>query len=153
MQANKMSRIKSSVPGRIRLRNNSLRDPGKLNELQNKLSKISVICSIQSNIRTGSLLLHFDRKTSLANIEVDIDSVVEQIIGKVPKPTMLLSKRNLNRYNKMAMLGNLGTSLLALGIKRRKPRLRWHTLTGYLFIANLGAHLFFYRKALRRTFR
>ena len=149
-----MSRIISSVPGRIRLRDKILRDPTKLNELKKELSQIAVITSSQGNVRTGSLLLYFDRNSiALSTMEANIDSTVEQIIGKAPKPRGLLSKKNFTRYNKMAMLGSLGTSLIALRIKRRKSRIRWHQLTGYLFIVNLGAHLFFYRKALRRTFR
>ena len=149
-----MSRIISSVPGRIRLRDKILRDPTKLNELKKELSQLAVFTSSQGNVRTGSLLLHFDRNSiELSTIETNIDSTVEQIIGKAPKPQVLLSKKNFTRYNKMAMLGSLGASLIALGIERRKSRIRWHQLTGYLFIANLGAHLFFYRKALRRTFR
>ena len=149
-----MSRIISSVPGRIRLRDKILRDPTKLNELKKELSQLAVFTSSQGNVRTGSLLLHFDRNSiELSTIETNIDSTVEQIIGKAPKPQVLLSKKNFTRYNKMAMLGSLGASLIALRIERRKSRIRWHQLTGYLFIANLGAHLFFYRKALRRTFR
>ncbi|OQK17461.1 hypothetical protein AU255_06165 [Methyloprofundus sedimenti] len=149
-----MSRIISSVPGRIRLRDKILRDPIKLNELKKALSQIAVITSLQGNARTGSLLLYFDRNSiALSTMEANIDSTVEQIIGQAPKPQFLLSKKNFTRYNKMAMLASLGASLIALRIERRKSRIRWHQLTGYLFIANLGVHLFFYRRALRRTFR
>ena len=149
-----MSRIVSSMPGRIRLRDKRLRDQEKLNELTKELSQIAVITSLKSNVRTGSLLLRFDRNAiGLSTIEANIDSTVDQIIGKAPKTQSLLSKKNLVRYNKMAMLGSFGASLIALGIKGRKRRVRWHKLTGYLFVANLGTHLFFYRKALLRTFR
>jgi len=142
------------VPGRIRLRDKSLRDLTKLNELKKELSKIAVITSLQGNVRTGSLLLHFERNSiALSTIETNIDSIVEQIIGKARKQQGILSKKNLNRYNKMAMLGSLGASLIVLRMERRGARIRWHKLTGYLFIANLGVHLFFYRKALLRTFR
>lgn len=152
MKARKVSRIVSSIPGRIRLRDKRLRDQAKLNELTKELSQIAVITSLQGNPRTGSLLLRFDRNAIvLSTIEANIDSTVDQIIGKAPQP--LLSKKNFNRYNKMAMLGSLGASLIALSMTGRKRRIRWHKLTGYLFIANLGTHLFFYRKALRRTFR
>jgi len=154
MKARKMSRIVSSMPGRIRLRDKKLRDQEKLNELTKELSKIAVITSLQGNVRTGSLLLRFDRNAIVfSTIEANIDSTVDQIIGKAPKPQPLLSKKNLNRYNKMAMLGSLGASLITLSMTNRKRRVRWHKLTGYLFIAHLGTHLFFYRKALRRTFR
>lgn len=154
MQAKKMSIIISSIPGRIRLRDKILRDPTKLNELKQKLFQIAAITSSQGNARTGSLLLYFDQNViALSAMEANIDSIVDQIINNAPKPEVLLSKKNFTRYNKMVMLVSLGASLVALRLERRKTRIRWHQLTGYLFIANLGAHLFFYRKALRRTFR
>ncbi|TXK92956.1 hypothetical protein BMR02_15985 [Methylococcaceae bacterium HT1] len=84
--------------------------------------------------------MHFDRNAIvLSTIEANIDSTVDQIIGKAPKPQLLLSKKNLNRYNKMAMLRSLEASLITLSMTNRKRRVRWHKLTGYLFIAHLGS--------------
>jgi len=149
-----MSRIVSSLPGRIRVRDKGLRDQAKLNELKNVLSQLSGVTSLHDNRRTGSLLLYFDRKAiELSVMEEKIESIIEKILGKAQKPQRLLSKKNVNRYNKIIMLGSLGTSLIALKLARRRPRIRWHKLTGYVFVANLGVHLYIYRKSLLRLFR
>ena len=149
-----MSRIVSSVPGRIRVRDKALRDQTKLDQLKKELSKIDAITALQDNVRTGSVLLRFDRKAiELSVIEVNIDSIVDKVIGKASKQQRMLSKKNINRYNKIIMLGSLGASLIALRMARRKPRIRWHRLTGYIFVANLGVHLYIYRKSLLRLFR
>ena len=149
-----MSRIVSSIPGRIRLRDKRLRDQDKLNELKNKLLQIAAVTGLKDDVRTGSILLYFDRNAlELSTIEANIDAAVDQIVGKAPKSESLLSKKNLNRYNKLLMLASLGASLALLKLRKKRLRRRWHALTGYLFLVNLGAHLFIYRKALRRIFR
>ena len=149
-----MSRIVSSVPGRIRVRDKALRDQTKLDQLKKELSKIDAITALQDNVRTGSVLLRFDRKAvELSAIEADIDAVVNKVVGKPLRRQSPLSKKNINRYNKIIMLGSLGASLIALRMARRKPRIRWHRLTGYIFVANLGVHLYIYRKSLLRLFR
>lgn len=149
-----MSRIVSSIPGRIRVRDKALRDQTKLDQLKKELSKIAAITALQDNVRTGSVLLRFDRNgVELSAIEADIDAVVNKVVGKPLRRQSLLSKKNINRYNKIIMLGSLGASLIALRIARRKSRIRWHRLTGYIFVANLGVHLYIYRKSLLRLFR
>lgn len=149
-----MSRIVSSVPGRIRIRDKGLRDQEKINAVKQELSNIAVITALQDNVRTGSILVRFDRRAiELSVIEENIDALLDKVIGKASRPQRLLTKKNINRYNKIIMLGSLGSSLLALRMARRKPRIRWHRLTGYLFLANLGVHFYIYRKSLVRLFR
>ena len=149
-----MSSIISSIPGRLRIRDKSLRDPEKLNKLKQELLKIAVITEVQDNVRTGSVLIRFDRNAiELSAMEANIDSAVDKVMGKSPTPQMLLSKKNINRYNKIVMLTSLGASLLALTTARRKRRIRWHKFTAYLFLASLGVHLSIYRKSLFRLFR
>lgn len=72
-------------------------------------------------------------------MERKIISAVDQIIGKPARPEPLLTKKNINRYNKTAMLVSLGFSLALLAKRHRRWR-RLHALTGYVFIANLGVH-------------
>jgi Heavy metal associated domain 2 len=149
-----MSRIVSSIPGRIRIRDNKLRDQTILDRLKTELLNISVITTLESNRRTGSLLVRFSKNSvAMPSIEAQIDSAVDRVIGNPAASQRLLSKKNLNRYNKIAMLLLLGTSLFTLNLAGRKRRIRWHRLTGYLFLANLGVHLFTYRKSLSRLFR
>lgn len=148
-----MNRIVSSLPGRIRIRDKNLRDQVRLNELKNVLLKIAAITQLQDNVRTGSVLVRFDPSAiEMATLEANILSAVDKVIGKPSKTPALLSRKSINRYNKLVMLASLGTSLTFAVARRRRWR-RLHALTGYLFIANLGVHLFIYRKALRRLFR
>ena len=149
-----MTRIVSAVPGRIRVRDKSLRDQERLKELKKELAKIAVITELQDNVRTGSVLVRFKRAAvELSVIEASIDAAVDKVIGKSSKPQRLLSKKNINRYNKLVMLASLGVSLFALTMAGRKRRIRWHKLTGYIFVANLGVHLYIYRKSVLRLFR
>lgn len=114
---------------------------------------MTVIRELQDNPRTGSILLHYDRNAIDGSaMETAIASVAEKIIGSSACPTALLSKKQINRYNKLIMLGSLGTSL-GVAITRQKNWRRWHIWTGYLFAANLGVHLYIYRKSLLRLFR
>ena len=149
-----MSRIVSSIPGRIRLRDKKLRNQAMLDRLKAELLKIAAITALEGNSRTGSLIVRFDKNSvEMTCIKAQIESAVDDVIGKPAAHQQLLSKKNLNRYNKIAMLLLLGTSLSSLSLAGRKRRIRWHRLTGYLFIANLGVHLFTYRKSLFRLFR
>ena len=152
-----MSRIVSSIPGRIRVRDNKLRNQTTLDRIKTELlniAAIAAITSLEGDNRTGSLLVRFNKNVvPMSCIEAQIESTVDRVIGKSSAQQRLLSKKNLNRYNKMAMLLFLGTSLSTLTLAGRKRRIRWHRLTGYLFVANLGVHLFIYRKSLFRLFR
>jgi hypothetical protein len=150
-----MSRIVSSIPGRIRVRDNKLRNQTTLDRLKTELSNITAIPTLEGNNRTGSSLLVWFNKNvvTMSCIEAQVESAVDRVIGKSSSQQRLLSKKNLNRYNKMAMLLFLGTSLYTLTLAGRKRRIRWHRLTGYLFVANPGVHLFTYRKSLFRLFR
>ena len=149
-----MTKIVSSIPGRIRVRDKKLRDQDRLDQLKNELSSIAAITELQEDVRTGSLLIRFDRNAiELVDIESSIDSAVNTVIGMLPKPYTPLSKKNFNRANKLIMLSSFGTSIAALAIPRRSFRRFWHQSTGWLFLANLGAHLYIYRKSVKRLFR
>ena len=144
-----MNRIVSSLPGRIRIRDKRLRDQTRLNSLKKELEKITAISELQSNARTGSVLINFDPDViEITDLETKIDAAVDKILAE-PLTPPLLTKKNINRYNKIAMMGSL-TASLAFAVARQKRWRHWHRLTGYLFVANLGLHLYLYRKSLFR---
>lgn len=148
-----MNSIVSSSAGRIRIRDKGLRSAEKLHELEQALSQINAISQMRADARTGSLLLYFDpRAIEHSAMEAHIQAAVGNLIGKPATPESLLTKKNINRYNKLAMLASLGSSLAFTAVHRRRWR-RWHALTGYVFVANLGVHLYIYRKSLLRLFR
>ncbi len=142
-----MNRIVSSLPGRIRIRDKRLRDQARLNELKKELLKIAAITELKSDARTGSVVVNFDSNLiEIAALEAKLDLAVDKVLAE---PVQLLTKKQLNRYNKIAMVGSLAASL-AFGVARQKRFRRWHALTGYFFVANLGVHLYLYRKTLFR---
>ncbi len=131
-----------------------MRNQTTLDRLKTELLNIAAITTLEGDNRTGSLLVWFNKNVgTMSDMEAQIESAVDRVIGKSSAQQRLLSKKNLNRYNKMAMLLFLGTSLYTLTLAGRKRRIRWHRLTGYFFVANLGVHFFIYRKSLFRLFR
>lgn len=144
-----MNRIVSSMPGRIRVRDKRLRDQSRLNELKKALLKIPAITELHGDARTGSIVVNFEPSAiEIATLETKIDSAVDKVLAE-PLTPPLLTKKRVNRYNKIVMMGSLAASL-AFAVARRKRWRRLHALTGYLFVANLGVHLYLYRKSLFR---
>lgn len=143
-----MSRIVSSLPGRVRVRDKRLRHKSRLAELKTELSKIAAITALRDDIRTGSIVVNFDADAiDIADLETLLDSAVDQVLTEPMAPP--ITKKQLNRYNKIAMMGSLAASL-ALTAARRKRWRRWHALTGYLFVASVAVHMVIYRKTLFR---
>ncbi len=144
-----MNRIVSSLPGRIRVRDKRLRDQKRLTELKNELAKIAAITALQENVRTGSIVVNFDPEAiDITALETVLDSAVDHVLSE-PLTLPPISKKQLNRYNKVAMMGSLAASL-ALTVARKKHWRRWHALTGYLFVASVAVHMVIYRKTLFR---
>ena len=144
-----MSRIVSSLPGRIRVRDKRLRDQERLTELKKELSKITAITALQDDVRTGSIVVNFDPSAiEIAVLETRLDSAVDQVlVERLTLPP--ITKKQLNRYNKIAMMGSLAASLALTTVRRKRWR-RWHALTGYLFVASVAVHMIIYRKTLFR---
>lgn len=137
-----MSRIASSIPGRIRVRDPKLRVPERLLRLRDALAQGMGILSVETNALTGSLLLHYDAAATAPEImESFVDAAVDAELAS-PRPDT--TQTRLNRYAKHGMLASLAVSLAfaAAGNKR------WHALSGGLFLAGLGVHLAHHRQRL-----
>jgi len=142
-----MSRIVSSIPGRIRIRDKRLRDPARLHQLEAGLRKIDVITGLQGNVGAGSVVLTFhshgvDAESLEAEVEAAVDAALDAQFSH-PKRSL---KQRVNRYAKVGMMGSLATSL-ALAAAGQK---RGHAVAGGLFVACLGVHLATHRKSLLR---
>jgi hypothetical protein len=131
------------------VRDKRLRDQERLAELKKELSKITAITALQDDVRTGSIVVNFDPSAiEIAVLETRLDSAVDQVlVERLTLPP--ITKKQLNRYNKIAMMGSLAASL-ALTTARQKRWRRWHALTGYLFVASVAVHMIIYRKTLFR---
>lgn len=137
-----MSRIASSIPGRIRVRDPKLRVPERLERLRSALAAGDGVTSTEINPVAGSLLLYYDAAATAPEImESFVDAAVDAELAS-PRPDT--AQTRLNRYAKHGMLASLAVSLAfaAAGNKR------WHALSGGLFLAALGVHLAHHRQRL-----
>ncbi|EIC30070.1 hypothetical protein Metal_2334 [Methylomicrobium album BG8] len=142
-----MSRIVSSLPGRIRVRDNRLRHQARLDILEVELGKIAGITELQANARAGSVVVNFDPgQVDMAFLESQVDAVVDKALDAPLAKSKRPMKMRVNRYAKVGMLGSLATSL-ALAATGQK---RGHAVAGGLFVACLGVHLTTHRKSLLR---
>jgi hypothetical protein len=145
-----MSRIVSSLPGRIRVRDKALRNQTRLEKLEAELRRMEGFTSLQTNLGAGSVVLHFDAaRTDAATLETAVEAAVDAALAaplakSQAGPSSL--KRQANRYAKAGMLGSLTTSLALAAVGRK----RWHAVTGGVFVACLGVHLGVYRRSLLR---
>jgi hypothetical protein len=111
--------------------------------------KIAGITELKSDARTGSVVVNFNASViEIAALETKLDLAVDKVLAE-PLISQLLTKKRINRYNKIAMVGSLAASLAFTAAHQKRWR-RSHVLTGYLFVANLGVHLYLYHKSLFR---
>ncbi|TXH92202.1 HMA2 domain-containing protein [Thauera aminoaromatica] len=142
-----LTRIASSSPGRIRIRDLALRNRSRMEAVEQALQAIKGIHGVTTNAAAGSVVLHYD-PTSIAPIELEhrIDAIVDAALAAPGKPGRHTLRRHANRAAKLGMLGSLSASL-ALAAAGNK---RWHAVTGGVFLACLGVHVGLHRKAVFR---
>lgn len=139
-------RVVSATPGRIRIHDRALRNPGRLADLEAALGEHEGILETSANPRAGSLVLHFDpRRLAVEKLEILVDATLDRLLA-TSAPTGTSRRRKVNRLAKIGMLGSLATSfaLLATGQKRG------HAIAGALFVAGLGVHLGMHRHGIFR---
>lgn len=142
-----LTRIASSSPGRIRIRDLALRNRNRIESVQQALEGIDGIHDVAANVAAGSVVLHYDPGTiAPAELERRIDAIIDTALAAPGKPGRHTIRRQVNRAAKIGMLGSLGASL-ALAAAGSK---RWHAVTGGVFVACLGVHIGLHRKALLR---
>jgi hypothetical protein len=154
-----MSLVASSLPGRLRLRDRSLREPALLERTRKSIAGWKDVQAVEANPRAGSLLVRYDAdRLPQASVEARARAAMERMTGKgtarvgvggtaaqARQKSGTLRVR-ANRWAKRGMLASLGVSL-ALALAGSK---RWHALTGVLFLHALGVHLWVHRRHLLR---
>ena len=143
--------IVSSIPGRLRLRDRTLRDARRLETLRADLSAMDDVESVESNPRTGSLLVHYNAEGIAQGV---FEARVRLAMGNpcvATKPAPKVgaggtARVKANRWAKRGMLASLTVSLL-LAVAGAK---RWHAITGMLFLHALVVHLWVHRRHLFR---
>ena len=139
-------RVVSVTPGRIRIRDRTLRNPGRLASLEAALAQREGILETSANPRAGSLVLHFDqRRIAVEELETLVDATLDRLLAE-PAPTGKSRPRQINRLAKIGMLGSLATSLALLATGQK----RGHAIAGALFVAGLGVHLGTHRHGIFR---
>lgn len=147
-----MIRIVSSLPGRLRLRGDALRDPAALRRLSDDVARWRHVAAVEANPRTGSLLVHYDAaRLKPETFEARIAAAFAAPASAAPHPARAAAhggtpRVRANRYAKRAMLISLAVSLLLAGAGRK----RWHALAGGLFVASLAVHLWVHRRHVFR---
>lgn len=139
-------RIVSALPGRIRLRDRGLRNGARLKALEARVGAWPGVLRLEANVRTGSLLVGFDPQLiGMDELEARLEAAADRVMA-APRPTGPGSRRVVNRYAKLGMLGSLAASLglLVAGLKRG------HGVAGALFLVGLSVHLGVHRKSLLR---
>lgn len=141
--------IVSSIPGRLRLRDRTLRDAQRLETLRAGLSTMDDVESVESNVRTGSLLIRYDAEAiGQGAFEARVRLMTgNPCVATKPAPKVGAggtARVRVNRWAKRGMLASLGVSLLLAVAGTR----RWHAITGMLFLHALGAHLWVHRRHL-----
>lgn len=142
-----MSRIVSSLPGRIRLRDPALRLPDHLDRLCLALEAMDGVLAVEGNVKAGSVVFRYDAAgQEVEELEAAVEAALELELAR-PRPAHRPSTRvRVNRYAKRGMLVTLGASL-ALAAAGNK---RWHIVTGGAFVACLLVHLAVHRRHLVR---
>ena len=142
-----MSRVASSIPGRIRVRDTALRQPDRLARLHAMLQAVDGVHDVESKPATGSVIVHYNAahfapEAMETLVEQHVDAELARPRSKFPPSTRM----RINRAAKAGMLGSLAVSL-ALAATGNK---RWHAASGLVFVACLGVHLTVHRRHLLR---
>lgn len=141
-----MTRIASSSPGRLRVKDPALRGRDCLSRVHKELAPLEGVRELRPNLVAGSIVVFFDHgEVSPAKLEQRIEQALDAALAAPRKARRSIHNR-VNRAAKIGMLGSLGASL-ALAATGNK---RWHAVTGGVFVACLGVHLGLHRKALLR---
>ncbi|HAY10275.1 MAG TPA: hypothetical protein DCY18_10130, partial [Thauera sp.] len=121
------TRIASSSPGRLRIRDLALRDRDRIAQFEAQLHQIDGIREIEANASAGSVVIRYDGdRIEAVELERRVDALVDAVLAAPRSPGRRSLRRHANRIAKVGMLGSLGASL-ALAATGNK---RWHALSG-----------------------
>lgn len=146
--------IASSIPGRLRLRHTSLRNPHRLAQLAAEIGAWPPVQSVVPNAKAGSLRVLYDAaalqetdcigrcETALQKLLPDETS--QKPVRSRPGKAGRSNQFNPNRLAKHGMLASLALSMLLAATGAKK----WHALTGVFFLHALGVHLWTYRNQI-----
>ncbi|MDR0635399.1 MAG: hypothetical protein LBF91_10540 [Azoarcus sp.] len=143
-----MSLIVSSIPGRIRIRHKALADASHSGRVRAACLALDGVARVDANIAAASLTVYYDAAAiSAGTMENAIDGIAAGGPGAARGKRRRGERHReaaLNRYAKYGMLSGLAAALV---LANRRTR-RAHALSGWLFVACLGAHLYYHRNRI-----
>lgn len=132
--------IASFIEGRVRLRADALKDPEKLQMVENAVKSYDGVLSTRANPRTGSLLVEYDPRV----IPTETLQVAAEALGKElnEQPAELKSGRASLRLmdpktEMLLLTGSMGFTLLG-GVLSKQV----HVAAGVLFALLCGKHMY-----------
>lgn len=148
-----MSRIASSVQGRLRLCDERLRDAAWGTRLQRAAEALPGVIRVRVNAAACSIVVEYaPNEVSRAAFERSLLAcipVAQPGIVAVPEravPARRVWRQRANRYAKYGAMASLAFSLLAAASGRK----RLHIASGGVFLAFLGVHMYIHRRHLGR---
>jgi hypothetical protein len=135
-----MPLIVSSIPGRIRIRHKALASARRGGRLRDAFLALDGVARVETHTAASSLIVHYD---AAAIPFEEMERAVSEITAAGLEALRAGRDREaaVNRYAKHGMLLSLAATF---ALAARGGR-RGHALSGCLFAACLGAHLYFHR--------
>lgn len=142
------SAIVSRLPGRLRLRDPSLRPPQDNEALRTELGGWDGMVAVEGNPTTGSLLLRYDiaqipPHEMEARVAARLNTHLDQPEAPAVAAKERITLRQMNRAAKIGMIGSLTGTLLALAVGKKL-----HAALGAMHVAFLMVHIANHRKKL-----
>ena len=139
--------IVSFRDGRVRLRSPALRSKTTLEEVSGMLAAYPGVETIETNARTGSLLVHYD-PAAIPRVHLDMAIAMLESRCQVPNACparnfSMFTKRMVRKLEKRLLLGG-AIMTLAGSVNGVKPL---HTIGGALFLLCSLRHLYVRRRA------
>jgi hypothetical protein len=143
----------SALDGRLRLRHSAFREKVQAEQVCSALRALDAVCDVRSNIKTGSILVHYD---AAAISQEHCIAQIRPLLAALPAPKAKADCPKLGNYAlrwsaagqrhllNRSMLASLGMTLA--GIVAGQARV--HIVAGVLFSALVGAHVFGHRRTL-----
>ena len=138
--------IASFIEGRVRLRADALRNPEKLQLLEDAVKAQDGVLSTLANPRTGSLLVEYDPARVPRENLIMAAELLEQELGLAPDTKKEGKKlvQLMNPKAEMALLaGSLAFTMLGGVVNKRL-----HLAAGGLFLLACAGHLYSHRRHL-----
>ncbi|MDR2054431.1 MAG: cation transporter [Desulfovibrio sp.] len=131
--------IASFFDGRVRIRADALKKPETMDMARNLVQARPGVLKVESNARTGSLLVHYDPAVITREALIGAATLLEAQFGGAARVTQTRSAgRKFRTKTEMLLLALSYGGMLAGGLLDR----RVHVAFGILFSLLTGAHAY-----------